>query len=375
MKNLYSVPFAIAAACLMALAVSCKNTSDGDIRPPAPVSDATATPVLGKVTLRWKVPDDAMFQYTRIDYSHPVEGTPVYALVGKDNVDENGYSTLVITDYEDVSQQEYVLTARGFSEEASRPVTVTATTVAPPDKPYNLVAASLVVTGDVDGARVSWTNDMDIAVVVKAAFTDPTGEETTVEIVSSEDGSFRVGSFDAAVAQDIKITVWNRGESRSSEEKRFATSEITITPSAKLSTAGWTLIESYNDWKADCTADYLIDGDISTPWHTEPSGASPYPYYAIFDMGGDRVISYIDLVPRQVDYENGPTKVGFEVSLDGEEWYNIGTFPFDNKTTVTQKYYLRQTQLSVRYIKLLLLEGPQPYSMMGELIPYGAERD
>lgn len=377
MKNLYSVLFVIVAAvCIMTVAVSCKDeASNGDVRPPAPVSDATATPALGKVTLKWKVPDDPKFQYTRIDYSHPVEGTPIYSLVGKAEVDGEGYSTFVITDYEEVSEQKYVLTACGFSKEPSSPVSVETTTVVPPYKAYDVVAASVAVTGDVDGALVSWQNDMDIPVIVKASFTDRYGVKTTVETTSSADGGVRVGTFDPAVAQDLKVTVWNRSESRSSEEKSYPTSGMTITPSAQVSTAGWELTESYNDWKSDMAAGNLIDGDIKTAWHTDTNPNLSYPFYAVFDMGGDHVISRVDLVPRQEDGHNGPTRVAFELSADGEEWFNAGTFAFDNTTKDTQTYYLQQSQVSVRHIKLLLLAGPETYSMMGGLIPYGAKRD
>lgn len=376
MKNLFPVQLAMLAALCM-VSASCKRASDGEIRPPAPVTDASAATALGKVVLRWKAPEDPAYQYTRIDYNHPVEGAPVHALVGKNDaaVGADGYATFEITDYEEVSEQRYVLTACGFSEQASEPVTVTVTTQAPPDKPYNLVASSLTVAGDVDGVTVDWSNDMDIPVVVRAQFTGADGEAAVTEVLSSADGGMRIGTIDPAQPQEIKIWVLNRTLTRSSEEKSYATSDLSIAPGAQLPVAGWSLVDSYNAWDANWSAANLIDGDINTAWHTEPSGASPYPYHAAFDMGGDMVISYVDLVPRQQDWQNGPTSVRFELGGDGEEWADAGTFPFDNTTTDTQRFYLKQSAVSARYIRLVLLEGPNPYSMMGEMIPFGAERE
>lgn len=380
MKKLYSVSGAIMALGFMLTAVACGNSSDGDIDPPGPVTDVSAVTALGKVTLKWKAPADQAYQYTRIDYKHPVEGTPTYSLVGKytSEADENGFYSLVITDYEVVSEQEYVLTACGFSEEASAPVTVKATIQAPSDKPYKVVAETIAMTGDVDGVSLSWRNDMDIPVVVSVEFTGYDGKTVAVENISSTDGAMRVGSINPANnPQNIKVRVFNRSKTRSSEESTLPLDGVTITSGAKLDVSSWSVSEASATWNQgdQWLAKNLIDGKPTTAWHTEPSGASPYPYHAVMDMGGEYVISSVDLWPRSDDHKGGPTKIGFEISEDAETWFSAGTFDFDNTTASSQKFYLNQTLVSVRYLKLLLLEGPLPYSMMGELVPYGAKRD
>jgi hypothetical protein len=63
------------------------------------------------------------------------------------------------------------------------------------------------------------------------------------------------------------------------------------------------------------------DGDVSTLWHTEFTGATPgYPHDLTIDLGRERTVDGLLYAPRQ-DGENGRVK-DFEIRLssDGKTW-------------------------------------------------------
>ncbi len=112
----------------------------------------------------------------------------------------------------------------------------------------------------------------------------------------------------------------------------------------------------------------MFDGNPATSWHTTPG--TLYPFHATIDLQEPMVITSVELTGRSVQppQVEGPDRVGFELSADGENWVKAGSFAFNRQDPFSvQSYDIFQAQYEVRYLKLILLEGPSPYSYMGEV--------
>ena len=117
-----------------------------------------------------------------------------------------------------------------------------------------------------------------------------------------------------------------------------------------------------------------FDDDINTFWHTTWSTASPdYPHYITIDMKKTVRMLAMDFARRQGN-GNGHTKFQILTSMDGENFEDQGTFPFNNQINDFQFYPLSFLP-EARYFKFVALEGPTNYTFLAEMNVYGIVLD
>jgi len=99
---------------------------------------------------------------------------------------------------------------------------------------------------------------------------------------------------------------------------------------------------------------FALDGNSSTFWHTQWSGASPGPpHYIIIDMKEVKTLHGVSFVGRQGDGSGKPNEVNIQVSLDNTTWTDAGTFNLLNNKDL-QKQFLPNGFKNARYIKAII---------------------
>jgi hypothetical protein len=99
---------------------------------------------------------------------------------------------------------------------------------------------------------------------------------------------------------------------------------------------------------------FALDGNSSTFWHTQWSGASPGPpHYIIIDMKEVKTLHGVSFVGRQGDGGGKPNEVNIQVSLDNTTWTDAGTFNLLNNKDL-QKQFLPNGFKNARYIKAII---------------------
>jgi hypothetical protein len=109
---------------------------------------------------------------------------------------------------------------------------------------------------------------------------------------------------------------------------------------------------STDSYSPEYPPNLVIDGDVTTLWHTEFVGAMPgYPHELVLKLDTPQIVAGLTYVPRQ-DSANGRVK-DFEVyvSQDGEQWGSpVAAGTWANDTTPKTAFFPAQ---SAQFIKLL----------------------
>ncbi len=116
-----------------------------------------------------------------------------------------------------------------------------------------------------------------------------------------------------------------RATSEVNDKAYTAIAELNVlVDSAAISQDNWTVhyVDSEETGSEYNIAEYAIDGNNNTIWHTEWSGAAPRPPHEIqIDLGASYDINGFAYLPRQSSQENGRiADYEFFVSSDGTNW-------------------------------------------------------
>ena len=158
------------------------------------------------------------------------------------------------------------------------------------------------------------------------------------------------------------------------------TLRLKLIQAAKLDHSGWSIVgcdseepkeAEWSDSPIAGLAQAAIDGNLTTFWHSQWDKAQPgYPHWFIVDMGREYVISSFVCSSRQGN-NGGQTEHKFEVSLDGNNWSDMGTFAFDSQKDAGQTYTMVLLP-EARYFRYTATKGPNQYAFLSEIEVYGA---
>jgi len=140
----------------------------------------------------------------------------------------------------------------------------------------------------------------------------------------------------------------------------------------KFDRKDWRVIDysdQYSD--GDNAVVNIIDGTDRTRWHTN---GSAYPHYATIDMGAVRVISQFGVWRTLFDTPNGddraPTRIQFLISMDNQNWINLGEYTFNNSINGEQVFPISGFPKG-RYFRFVGLTGNNHFMTLGEISAYG----
>ena len=134
----------------------------------------------------------------------------------------------------------------------------------------------------------------------------------------------------------------------------------------KLEKGKWSIVECNSDINDDPDAtdaekanngpDALIDGTTSKWWRSIYRYAQDLPYYAVVDFGRLTAVAKVGFeIPASSNKRYANSKSGHvELSLDGENWVNAGTW--SSPSAATQSVEFDITPMTARYMKFVIEE-------------------
>jgi hypothetical protein len=103
-------------------------------------------------------------------------------------------------------------------------------------------------------------------------------------------------------------------------------------------------------------ASAIIDGNITTYWHTDYVAIVPYPHWLLIDMQSDKNIISVDITNRQAAAPNavGMKRFKIEGSKTGDSFTSLGEFNFAI-SNAPQSFPVSSLN-AYRYLKITALE-------------------
>lgn len=153
---------------------------------------------------------------------------------------------------------------------------------------------------------------------------------------------------------------------------------ISVYQIEKMNKSGWKIVdydseatnEDHSIYPNQGYVSSVIDDNLETFWHSQWSQPVPqFPHWFIVDLGQEKVIGKLVDYRRQGN-SGGHTERQILVSLDGQNWEDMGTFARDPGTDEGQTINLNYPR--TRYIKYVATQGPNAYTFLAELDVYVA---
>lgn len=114
----------------------------------------------------------------------------------------------------------------------------------------------------------------------------------------------------------------------------------------------WTLLETSSQ-ESPNIAPNAFDNNTTTVWHTQWKLAKPpHPHYLKVDMNATNSMHGFYFTGSNNTATGNPQKVHVDVSVDGSNWTNTGTFTFQNVYT-KQTFYLNNP-VPARYFRFVV---------------------
>lgn len=128
---------------------------------------------------------------------------------------------------------------------------------------------------------------------------------------------------------------------------------------------GWGITASTTE-VGDGSLASVLDGDLTTFWHSQYSApASSYPHWIQVDMLTLTNVTSISMAPRN-NNNTGFTKFNLKGSVDGTVWTDLLTAKIMDPNLKALQNYELDAPTKVRFLKLEMTEGPQPYTHLAE---------
>lgn len=121
--------------------------------------------------------------------------------------------------------------------------------------------------------------------------------------------------------------------------------------------SGWKILDfSTEDEYEENLAVNVLDGDLSTLWHTEWYSEQPEPpHFISIDMGKEVNLAGFQYVTRNRD-TGAPAELTLDISVDGNDWTTVDTYT-DLPTGVSAEFRVLFDEVRIaRYFRLTITE-------------------
>lgn len=190
---------------------------------------------------------------------------------------------------------------------------------------------------------------------------------------------------DSIVLQDTLQSIDNRLSISGLAESRnyqytFTTYDYIGNPSVSLVKEFKTLKEKQLDnkkaWKIEDFSslqtsestgkiEAVIDGDLSTFWHSQWSPSLPLPQYVVIDVKKTIKLAGVEIFKR--NSTQGPTQIRLDGKLAwADKWTDLGTTTVDPKPLTGQNVNA-QMVMDLQYVKVTVTGSTNGYAMLAEI--------
>ncbi|WP_200975991.1 discoidin domain-containing protein [Echinicola sp. 20G] len=343
---------------ILGLATSCME--DDEVKLPDGPNNIQAEAGYGEVVFSWDFPQDPNVVFVKVAYQNS-------AGENKHQKFSQYAENAVIAGLEERAYDFEI----SLGDKSGNLSNSTIVSVTPNKPPHLFVAETVELIPDFGSVKVLWENVTEREVAVNISYTDVNGQPQTEVFNSSAVEGIGEISDVAVEEQSFVVYVANSEGARSEEvSMTLAPYEEEIFDKSDWEIVDFSSEEAVGEGSANGQAIFVLDGDVSTFWHSQWYGASPaFPHHFTIDMKEVKVVSRVELFRRQ-NNGTGMTKFRIEGSLDNESWEVLGEFDFDNQTNDGQRYRLPSNP-EIRYIKMVATEGPNNYTHLGEFNVFG----
>lgn len=143
----------------------------------------------------------------------------------------------------------------------------------------------------------------------------------------------------------------------------------------QLDRTGWTAEatseETTGEGAGNGIAGCVLDGDLSTYWHSSWQVMEYPPFEIVIDMQAEHTVSQIAMAQRGSGYTDTATG-RFSISSDKNSWTEIGSFAMENALEETQTFSVSTAK--GRYLKIRIETSHRDgYASLSEVYVYGEE--
>lgn len=309
---------------------------------PGPLSEVTATPDVGMVTLTWKVPAEGDYYCTVITFTNDA-GQTEQRIVKYDVVDEalgEGYASLAIQGFEAAANHVFTLTPCTVDGQSGPSSSISSTPEAATDA-YKHVLETVAVVPAVEGALLTWENRYDVPVTLEVQYTDLSGAAFNQSVESSTDGQLSLPSI--AETTSVRVTTLN-------EAGDFVFNRFSVTPlKGEIPVERISIPSGSGFWQSGYGYDRLLDRKPSTYWHSPLNGSGQY---FIADLGRLHRINAVEIVRRKTDvgYGSPIQHVKISTSSDGTSYTTVHDDDFD--ATFVFGHIITFSETTCRFIRV-----------------------
>ncbi|WP_343321026.1 discoidin domain-containing protein [Sphingobacterium multivorum] len=234
---------------------------------------------------------------------------------------------------------------------------------------YKLIRPTVVPYIDGNNLVLAWDNETQDPVTVNVQY-ELNGVKKTATLAESTDVKGKL-SFDVqGKATAIAYTLKTEGLTSPIQQKQ-------VNPLGLVNKALWSASASSvetEEGEKNGKPESLIDGDITTFWHsTWSDGEPPYPHWFIIDMAKVEAFGRFGMI-RRYNNTNGFKTFNIEVSLDKVNWKMIGkdlNFNSADSPAAWQDYSV--APVNARYIRITMTASRNGTSLsthLGEFRAY-----
>lgn len=212
------------------------------------------------------------------------------------------------------------------------------------------ILESTVVNPVLGGAMVSWDNTDLINIDVELSYLNWENQEVSVSLNSMAGTEEVYLPFMLGGTQSIKVAM---ADEKKNALVRFI--EVDVVQTNYLDRSGWVALEVSSEAFDGWNIERMWDGDLNTAWHSPWGGASQYPHYFVIDMGEEKTLTGFKIANKWDD--RVPTKTKFEVSTDGVNWTDLGTFNNPDQYSNDPQLFGLAGEPKARYFRVTFVEG------------------
>lgn len=336
--------FLLAAASIAFIACSELENDSRIDSPTAPsaLSNVATSARIGSVVFTWDNPTSGDYYYTLVEFerdgekvTHKISRYAVSPTLGE------GHTRYIYEGFDDTDTYTFTLTPYSSDGQAGPSQTVTG---AAEDAlmAYKYIGETVTVDPEVEGAKVSWTNEYHREVTVNVTYTDLTGATKTLSRTGATDGSVSIGAF----TDSTTITVTASNGSAVSDPYTFS-----VTPATGEIPASRMSINEYSSvWAPGYGLNNVLDRNMSTYWHSALNGGSQW---FTVDLGFLHKVNAVEVIRRQTDsgYGSPLKQVRVSVSQDDENWTVVHYGDYDASYVYATHLWTFDEQVC-RYIKV-----------------------
>ena len=275
-----------------------------------------------------------------------------YAVAGKSfEVDLKGNKQDTVTVLNLTDETKKIDFSLKFQDDQWKRTATAQSQTAPGLLTYKLMLPTVVPYMEGNNVVLVWTNETQDPVTVNVQY-EVNGVKKTAVLEESTDVKGKL-SFDVqGKATAIAYTLETEGQASPIQNKQ-------VNPLGLINKTVWSAETSSietQEGAANGKPQSLIDGDITTFWHsTWSDGEPPYPHWFIVDMSKVEVLGRFGMIRRHNNTTGGFKTFNIEVSLDKVNWVMVGkdlTFNSADNPAAWQDYSV--TPVKARYIRITM---------------------